>query len=370
MTDKKVLRGAMLGTGTISYHHLVAWQRIPGVEIVALCNRSIEKARKRADEFGIDQAHVYSDHEELLDKEEIDFVDIATAPAVHLMQVEAAAARGVDIICQKPLANSLEEAQRMIDVCDNAGVLLSVNENWRWRAWYRTVKAMLDEGRIGRVRYVRIVSHYNATLPNPDGTPRSLFLAQAYTQTMPKLIVFEWGIHLIDTLRLLFGEIDWVFGHMERVSPIVAGEDRAFLMLSYGGVMANIDISWASINPPPLPSVLDNVVIEGDEGTIALVPNQGDGDLIRITDWRGSTLLRPGERPVGSPYRVTVLPPHDGDNAAAYQASYDAAQGHFIDCLRAGVDPETVASDNLKTLRAMFACYESAAKNRVIHLSQ
>jgi predicted dehydrogenase len=68
----------------------------------------------------------------------------------------------------------------------------------------------------------------------------------------------------------------------------------------------------------------------------------------------------------GSPYRSTVLPAHDGDLTAAYQASYDAAQRHFIDCLRAGLEPETIATDNLKTLRAMFAAYESAEQNAVI----
>jgi predicted dehydrogenase len=358
----------MLGTGSISYHHLVAWQRMPGVEIVALCNRTIEKARRRADQFGIDQAHVYSEHEALLDSEELDFVDIATAPAIHRTQVEAAAARGVPIICQKPLAPTLEDAQAMIDVCDRAAVLLSVNENWRWRTWYREVKRMLDEQRIGKVRYVRIASHYNVTLPRPDGEAPDLFTAQAYTQTMPKLILLEWGVHLIDTLRMLFGEVDWVYSYMDKVSPLCAGEDRAFLVLGYGEVMANIDISWASIVPERLPSVLEDMVIEGDEGSIALVPNQGQGDLIYIADWGGATLLRPGGKRIGSPYRVTVRPAHDGDQAAAYQAGYDAAQGHFVECLRAGREPETVATDNLRTLRAMFAAYDSAERKTVIYL--
>ncbi len=369
MTDR-VLRGAMLGTGAISYHHLVAWQRIPGVAIVALCNRTIEKARQRAAQFGIDQAHVYSDHEALLDNEDLDFVDIATAPSVHRAQVEAAAARGVPIICQKPLAPTLADALAMAEVCQKAGVLLSVNENWRWRAWYRQVKRLLDAGRIGQVRYVRVTAHYNATLPRPDGEPLPLFTTQAYTQTMPRLILFEWGVHLIDTLRLLFGEVDWVFSHMDKVSPLCAGEDRAFVVLGYGEVLANIDISWASVVAEHLPSVLDDMVIEGDEGTIALVPNQGHGDLISITDWRGTNLVRPGERRIGSPYRTTVFPAHDGDTAAAYQASYDAAQGHFIECLRAGREPETVAADNLKTLRALFAAYDSAEQNAVVHLER
>jgi predicted dehydrogenase len=339
---------------------------VPGVEIVALYNRTVDKARQRAEQFGIDQTRIYGDYEQLLSDEELDFVDIATAPSIHRRQVEAAAAQGLHILCQKPLASTLEDAEAMIATCEQAGVLLSVNENWRWRAWYRTVKRMLDEHRIGNVRYMRIAAHYNLTLPRPDGEIPVLFRTQAYTQSMPKLILLEWGIHLIDTLRMLLGEIDWVYCRTDRVSPLCTGEDRAFLVLGMGGIVANIDISWASLRPEGPPSLLEDVTIEGDEGTIALVPNQGHGDLVAITDLRGTYRRREGVERAGSPYRTTVLPAHDGDLTAAYQASYDAAQRHFIDCLRVGLEPETIATDNLKTLRAMFAAYESAEQNAVI----
>lgn len=366
--NHRVLRGALLGTGTISYHHLVAWQRVPGVQIVALYNRTLDKARRRAEQFGIDPARVYGDYEQLLAYEELDFIDIATAPSVHRAQVEAAAARGVPVLCQKPLAPTLDDAQAMIAACTRAGVLLSVNENWRWRVWYRTLKRLLDENRIGQVHYARVASHHNVTLPGPDGEIPNLFQSQTYTQTMPKLILFEWGIHLIDTLRMLLGEVDWVFCRTDQISPLCAGEDRAFLVLGIGGIVANIDISWSSIRPEGPPSLLEDVVIEGDEGTIAVVPNRGQGDLLTITDRRGTDLHHEGGDRAGSSYRTTSLPAHDGDLAAAYQSSYNAAQQHFIDCLCAGIEPETAASDNLKTLRALFAAYESAQRNTVINL--
>ncbi len=366
----RVFRGALLGTGSVSYHHLVAWRRTPGVEVVALYNRTINKAWRRASQFGIEQAHVYDDYEQLLAHEALDFVDIATAPSAHRAQVEAAAARGLSILCQKPLAPTLGDAQAMLATCERAGVLLSVNENWRWRAWYRALKRLLDEGRIGHGRYVRVAAHHTVTLPRPDGETPDLFRSQAYTQTMPDLILFEWGVHLIDTLRMLLGEVDWVFCRMDRVSPLCTGEDRAFLVMGFGSVVANIDISWASIHSERLPSMLEDVIIEGDAGTIALVPNQGHGDLITITDLLGTDLRREGVGRAGGPYRTTALPAHDGDLAAAYQSSYDAAQGHFIDCLRSGMEPETAAADNLKTLRVMFAAYESAEQNAVINVER
>ncbi len=363
------LRGALIGTGSIAPYHLTAWQRAPGLEIVALCNRTVAKAHDLAERFGIDRARIYDDLDELLARErELDFVDVALAPDLHRAAVEAAAARGLHVICQKPLAASLDEAQAMLAACDQAGVLLSVNENWRWRAWYRQVQQLLRQGALGRLRYARITAHRNVTLGSPDGQPPGLLVRQAYTRDMPRLLVYEWGIHLIDTLRMLLGEPQWVHARMDKVSEQFAGEDRALMTFGFGEVVASIDISWATHAAQDLPTLLEEDMIEGDGGSLALVPNQGGGDHLRLVQ-----PLPPERVPVDrgrpwSPVMTTVRAVHDGDIAAAYQASYDAAQAHFAECLRAGRLPETHAGDNLKTLRATFAAYESAVENRVILL--
>jgi predicted dehydrogenase len=365
----KTLRGALIGTGSIAPYHLTAWQRAPGIEIVALCNRTVDKAHALAGRYGIEHGHVYARVEELLAREaDLDFVDIALAPDLHRATTEAAAACGLSVICQKPLAASLDEAQAMLAACQQAGVLLSVNENWRWRAWYRQVQQIVQAGTLGHLRYARIAAHRNVTLGSPDGQPPGLLVRQAYTRDMPQLLVYEWGIHLIDTLRMLLGEPQWVHAHMAKVSDDFAGEDRALMTFGFGDVVASVDISWATYAAPELPTMLEEVLIEGDAGSLALVPNQGAGDLLKLV-----VPLPPERVPVDrgrpwSPVMTTVRPVHDGDIAAAYQASYDAAQAHFAECLRAGRLPETHAGDNLKTLRAMFGAYQSAAENRVVEL--
>jgi len=346
----RTLRGAMLGCGHIAPFHLRAWAEIEGVEIVALANRTVGKAEARAREFGIHPSHVYSDYRELLDREELDFVDIATAPHVHRQQVEAAARRGLHVLCQKPFAPTLEEARAMVAACQRAGVLLSINENWRWRTWYREIKRLLDEGAIGRPRYVRIARHNSGALPRPDGSLPPLFINQAYTMELDRLILYEWGIHLIDVLRFLLGDVTSVYARMDKVSPLCKGEDRALLILEVGGVTGLIDISWATLDEEKRFSQLEQVTVEGDAGTIHLLPDQKD--TLQITS--GDQTQR--------------RPAFDVTPEAAYQASYTAAQRHFIESLRAGRSPETEAGDNLKTLAATFAAYESAARNQVIYL--
>jgi predicted dehydrogenase len=272
------------------------------------------------------------------------------------------------VLCQKPLAPSLEEAQAMRAACQAAGVLLSVNENWRWRGWYRAVQQHLRQGTLGRLRYVRISSHHNGTLARVDGSLPSLFVRQAYTRAMPRLLVFEWGIHLIDTLRMLLGDPQWIQAHMAHVSPLCAGEDRALMMLGFGEVVACLDLSWASHVPDGPPSMLEEAVFEGDGGSLALIPNQGDGDCLRLVRPLPREQTPVDRERAWSPVMTQVWPAHDGDIAGAYQASYDAAQRHFIEALRTRRLPETHAGDNLKTLRATFAAYQSAAENRLITL--
>jgi len=343
-----VLRGALLGCGHISTFHLRAWEQIVGVKIVALANRTLSRAEQRAREFGIGLEHVYSDYHELLGREDLDFVDIATAPDIHRMQVEDAAARGLHIFCQKPFAPSLEDARAMITACDQAGVLFAINDNWRWRSWYREMKHLVKEGAVGKPRYLRIVRHNAGALPLPDGSVPPMFANQTYMLAMDRLIVFEWGIHLIDVVRFLVGNVESIYARMSRTSKVGAGEDRALMMLVAGGVDCLIDISWASVGVEKRASQLEQVALEGETGSIELLPD--DGDLLRV-----SSLQSTWERPA-----------FDGSPEEAYQASYTAAQRHFAECLRKGIEPETVASDNILTLKAAFDAYTSATQGQVI----
>src|SRR5262245_3664076 len=371
LKGSRVLHGALVGAGSIAPYHLTAWSHTPDVEIVAISNRTIARANDLARRFDIDTGHVYGDLESMLASErDLDFVDIVTAPELHRKHVEIAAAHGVNVLCQKPLAPSMDDASAMIDACRKAGVLLNINENWRWRSWSRTVRSLLSGEGIGTLRYVRIAAHRNGTLGPPDGSQAPLLVRQPFMRQMPRLIVLEWAIHLIDTLRMVIGEPNWVHASMAHVSPQVAGEDRALVTFGFGDVIASIDVSWATIGPEELPTMLEEVVVEGDLGTISLVPNRGDGDLIRIVRRLPADCIPTDRQRPWSPVTTTVLPAHDGDVAAAYQASYDAAHAHFAECLRTGRLPETHAGDNVKTLRAVFAAYESAAENRVVSISE
>ena len=106
-----------------------AWQELENVECVALFNRTKSKAEDLAKRFGVPR--VYDDAEELLKNEELDFIDIITDVDTHEKYTLLGAKYGVDVICQKPLAPSLEAAKRMMEVTKKAGVRFYVHENYR-----------------------------------------------------------------------------------------------------------------------------------------------------------------------------------------------------------------------------------------------
>ena len=124
------IRIALAGAGMISWHHLVAWRNLgPRARVLAISDPDLDRGRRRAEEFGIPAVH--RDADAMLGAEKIDALDVASPRETHAAWVEAAAARGIDVLCQKPLAPTLAEAQRSIDTVPpqvRAGVLVQARE--------------------------------------------------------------------------------------------------------------------------------------------------------------------------------------------------------------------------------------------------
>src|SRR3954463_3395358 len=150
----KELRFAIIGTGFWARYQLAAWRELSGANCTALCNRTRSKAQALALEFGVPT--VYDSAEELLEREKPDFVDIVTDVDTHSRFVHLAAAHKTPVICQKPLAPSVAEAEKMIAVCRAVNVPLSVHENWRWQTPIRELKKVLDTGIVGKAFRARI----------------------------------------------------------------------------------------------------------------------------------------------------------------------------------------------------------------------
>ena len=153
-----MLHVGLIGTGVIFDLHIQGYLNNPDVKIVALCNRTIEKAKEKIMKFKLDkQISIYSDYKEMLEKEEFDIIEILLPHNLHAEVVIHAAKKHIKVISvQKPMALTLEEADEMIQACSNSGSILSIYENFVFAPHIMKAKALLDEDYIGEISSIRI----------------------------------------------------------------------------------------------------------------------------------------------------------------------------------------------------------------------
>ena len=338
----KELRGGLIGSGFFSINHLHAWRGVEGASIVALCDRDLTRLAAAGDQFDI--ALRYADAEGMLAKEELDFVDIATTVSSHRSLVEMAARRGVGVICQKPFAPSMDDANAMVAACQDAGVPLMVHENFRWQSAIQAVGDIARSGEIGEPFWGR-VSFRSAF---------DVFSGQPYLAKGERFIIEDLGIHILDIARFLFGDVATATARTLRVNPDIRGEDVATILLDHrNGVTSIIDCSYATrLAVEPFPETL--IEIDGSAGSIRL----GQGYQLMVTNADGTR-----HRDLSPPLLPWASRPWHN-----IQESVQAIQQHWVDCLRAGREPATSGRDNLKTLALVEAAYRSAKTRETVEV--
>lgn len=336
--DGMKYRGALIGCGAISGMQLRSWEQIAEVEIVALCDLDLQRAKQRGREYQIPT--IYTDYRIMLETETLDFVDISTGPKSHLELISAGATKGIHVLCQKPMANSLREARKMAKVCEDAGVVLMINENYRNQAWFHQIKVLLNEGALGKPFYASFQERTRASLPELN------FGDQPYFSEMPRLMVIENGVHYLDTARFLFGEAQEIYAHVKRVSTQIAGDDLAVILLTFNDLSCLVDVGWCSVPVESADVTWYEARIEGTLGTVILNKN-GVLTLTTDSDQRSWSFSKD-----------------------TFFKSFVTTQRHFIECLSFNKTPETSGTETIKTMALVFAAYQSADEDRVVKLDQ
>jgi D-apiose dehydrogenase len=342
-TSASALRFAIAGTGFWSRFQLAAWRELQGAECVALYNRTRGKAEGLAREFGIPA--VYDDAGEMLLREKLDFLDIITDVTTHSRFVHLAAERGLPVICQKPMATSLDEARQMLHVCREANVPLYIHENWRWQAPIRQLKAELTAGRIGTPFRARI--QYCTSFPVFDNQP--------FLKEIEQFILTDMGSHILDVARFLFGEAETLYCRTHRIHEDIRGEDAATVIMTMtGGATVACDLSYASrTEHERFPETY--VFVEGTMGSLELGPDY----WIRVTAAEGTHSRR-----YPPPRYTWAEPAYDLVHASIVPCNAD-----LLKALRGEGVAETTGEDNLRTVQLVFASYESARTGQVVKIT-
>ena len=328
------LRAGLIGCGFFARNHLHAWKMIPEVELVAVCDIDRDKAEVARAEFGV--AKAYNDAAAMLRGEKLDFVDIATTMGSHPAIGALAAKSGVHAIIQKPLAPSWKDCTAIADAFHHAGRRLMVHENFRFQTPILAVRRALAEGKIGNPHFAQVSFRSRF----------DVYAAQPYLAEEDLFILLDLGIHLLDILRVLMGEVTSVQCQTQRINPKIKGEDVATALFRHeSGAVSIVDCSYASkVEPDPFPQTL--LKVEGEKGSLEL---HADYRLRIVSDGEVSE----------SSVEPNLLPwaarPWHG-----LQESVLNAQRHWVESLQAGREAETSGADNLKTFALVMACYDSA----------
>jgi predicted dehydrogenase len=354
------LRIGVVGAGAIAtYGHIPGFQKLPGVEVAAVCDANLERAQATARRFGIPTAH--ADYHELVANPDIDAISIGVPNVLHAPVAIAALQTGKHVLSEKPLATTVADGQAMVAAAEQAGRVLAVNMNNRVRADTNVLRAAVADGRLGKIGYV------NARMLRRSGIPGygSWFTRRDLSGGG---VLMDLGVHMLDLSLWLLGfpkvaavrgETQAIHGPRGRglggwgVDHISGGtfdvEDFAaiHLRLAEGGLVT-VEAGWA--------------LYGRDEQRVQLYGDEGGADISSEL-YGAETPLRLFRDEAGVPAEVIpALPRLAG-------SEWDRSMGRFVAAIRGEGEPTATGVEALVVLELLDAAYRSAAEGREISIS-
>ncbi|MBU7315475.1 Gfo/Idh/MocA family protein [Paenibacillus oleatilyticus] len=333
MSDQpRKVRFAVVGCGGISSSHFTGIERAPEAELVAVCDVDAGRAEQYGAKYGV---KAYTDYGMLLADPDVDVVCLCTPSGMHAGQTIQAAEAGKHIVCEKPMAIRLSDAERMIEACDVIGVKLATIFPRRMSPASQFVKKLLDDGKLGRlslcsgyVKFYRDQAYYDSA------GWRGTWAMDGGGAMMNQ------GIHTIDLLQWLAGPVDSLHGYARNVLRDIEVEDTAVASLQFkSGALGSIEATTTAYNQPD-----HRIVLHGDKGTIVLT-----GDEITTLDVIGERVDIPRFEP------FAVIP----DGHAAQIRDMALAVLHDR-------EPIVTGHDGKHSLEIILGTYESYRSRREI----
>jgi predicted dehydrogenase len=255
-------------------------------------------------------------------------------------------ARGIPVICQKPFCASYADALAITELAEAAAVPLIIHENFRWMPWYREIARLIAAGKLGTLHCIAF-----RLRPGDGQGPRAYLDRQPYFQRMPRFLVTETAIHLIDVFRFLMGEVVAVYARLRRVNPVIAGEDAGYIVFEFANGAAGM-FDGNRLNDHVAVNLRRTVGEAWVEGAAGVLRLDGDAGL-----W-----WKPHQRP-------EVRHDYDrGPDDMFGGGTCEALQRHVVAHFLSGTPLQNTARDYLANLRVQEAVYRSAAEGRRIEL--
>ncbi len=350
MPKNRNSRIGCIGAGFIMADcHLVAYKDA-GFNPQAITSLSLDESKAVAARHNIPK--VYKNWKELISDPDIEIVDIAIAPDSQLGVIRELVKQNDHIkgvLCQKPLAMNYQEAQMIVELCEDSGIKLSVNSNMRYDQSIRALKSILNQNFLGEpvlaTIEMRAIPHWQDFLKKYD-----------------HLEILNMGIHHIDTFRYLFGDPERVttitrqdprtkFSHIDGISQYTFQYSNGFMATS-------LDDVWAWPGEGTEKDIYIKWRVEGMDGMA-----QGTIGWPKYPEPTPSTLEFTSNHFPGKWIR-----PHW--NKVWFPDAFQGTMAQLLVAVEKNAEPEISGKDNLVTMAIIDACYQSIKEQRTIYLSE
>lgn len=344
-----MVRIGVIGCGKIAQvRHLPEYEANACARITGLYDVNHQRARDLAEQYG---ATAYETLDELLAAEDIDAVSVCTSNATHAEATIKALKAGKHVLCEKPMAITLEECEEMVAAADAAGKKLMIDQNQRFAKAHIRAKELLEAGRIGTALTFRTTfGHGGPETWSVDPGTGSWFFdpKRASMGAMADL-----GVHKTDLIQWLLGQT--VVATTAQVTTIdkrdpagnlVGVDDNALCIYQMsGGALGTMTASWTYYGPED-----NSTVIYGTEGVMRIYDDLVHSIVIDRRD---------GEREL---YDVEAIQTNDNQTASGV---IDA----FVDCIEQDTEPAVTGASVLPAMKAVFASIESSKTGQRVEIA-
>lgn len=329
------IRVALIGA-KFSAQHAAALSKFPEkAEMVAVCSRTAEHAREFAEKWDI--PWWTTDYNALLQREEVDAVHLCVPHDLHAPMSIAALNAGKHVLCEKPIALTLDEADAMMAAAKSAGKILMVNHNQRFVEGHFLARECMRRGLIGAPFLATLGFH---TFHTPQG-----FRADAGRNGGG--VVMDAGVHWLDLLNWIVGEVASVHAVGGRFAHHhITAEDTAVITLQFrNGALGQFTITWAMNGK----SMFEPLKVLGTQGTLRV-----ENDRLTFETREGK--LSSAELAEREPWAREVLQRFEGFTG---RDSVRLSIEHFIDCVRDGQPPLIPPEEAREALRVALRVNEA-----------
>ena len=313
----------LIGAGMIAERHVKGITRENDIlGIKAVCDIEPARAEAIADRYSIRDR--CSDYRELLDNDEIEAVVVLAPHHLHEEICIRAAERGKHILVEKPIARTLDEADRIIEAARKADVILMVGLNQRYLPAHRKIKDLLKDGAVGRVLAAN-ADHWEDFLPAGSSWWRS-------KNSVGGGCLIGSGVHRLDLLRWYIGNPKEISAYETYDESRFEGEVAAVAIVRFeNGAIANYLCSWGVRGPWP------------------------HGESLSITGTKGGVCWKDGTYFLTD----TTDPRNEQTPLVVSEGEYESMWRHFGECIRSGDVPLTSGEEGRKSLEIVMAAYSS-----------